>query len=103
MGKVEIGHIHRNGMVDIPFTRSIRAVLVTEGLAETHHLLAQSGWISYYIRSDANVEGALWLYRLSWPHKQRGCARRDPARRAQIDAALRNMQLSEGLAKAVGV
>ena len=31
LGKVEIGHIHSNGMVDIPLTRAIRQGLVAAG------------------------------------------------------------------------
>lgn len=75
LGKVEIGHIHRNGMVDIPFTRPIRDQLISEGKAEHHHLLADSGWVSYYVRSDADVEGAIWLFRVSYLQKT---ARRAP-------------------------
>jgi hypothetical protein len=70
-GKVEIGHIHRSGMVDIPFTRKIRDVLIAEGHAEHHHLLHESGWISFYIRQDADLDKAIWLYTLSYLHKTR--------------------------------
>ena len=42
-GKAEIGHIHIGGVVDIPFTRPIHDALLSEGLAENHHLGAKFG------------------------------------------------------------
>lgn len=69
-GKVEIGHIHHgNGMVDIPFTVKIREALVTEGLANVHHLLEDSGWITVFVRDDSSLKNALWLMRLSYLQK----------------------------------
>lgn len=84
LGKVEIGHIHRNGMVDIPFTRAIRDVLLAEGKAEPHHLLPETGWMSFYIRAESDVAAALWLLRVSYLHK---ASRRMPelAQTPQID------------------
>ena len=38
LGKVEIGHVHGNSLVDVPFTRKIRAALVTDGEAQPHHI-----------------------------------------------------------------
>jgi len=66
LGAVEIGHIHSNGMVDIPFNSKIRTQLLEEKRAEPHHLLPETGWITFYIRSEADIEQALWLYRLSY-------------------------------------
>jgi hypothetical protein len=66
LGSVEVGHVHRSGMVDIPFNSKIRNQLVAEGLAEPHHLLKDTGWISFYIHSDADGEAALRLFRLSY-------------------------------------
>ena len=69
LGKVEIGHAHDFGLVDIPYTRPIRDVLVRDGRAEPHHILPETGWISFYLREDADVERAIWLARLSYIHK----------------------------------
>jgi hypothetical protein len=71
VGAVEIGHFHRSGMVDIPFTRKIRAALVAQGLAEPHHLLADSGWISFYLGRTGDAEAAIALFRLSYLQKRR--------------------------------
>jgi Ni,Fe-hydrogenase I large subunit len=71
LGNVEIGHVHAHGMVDIPFTRAIREILVAAGDAEPHHLLAESGWITLYVRTPSYVNRALRLFRLSWLQKRR--------------------------------
>lgn len=68
LGTTEVGHIHQNGMVDIPFNSKIRDQLILEHKAEPHHLdmLKDTGWITFYIRSKADVETAIWLFRLSY-------------------------------------
>lgn len=65
IGKREVGHIHGDYMVDIPFPTKIRHELVGAGRAEPHHLLADSGWISFYIRQPDDVQKAIDLLRLS--------------------------------------
>lgn len=65
-GDAEVGHIHAGGILDIPFPRAVRDVLLDEGLAEEHHWVPNSGWITYHVRSDENVQHALWLARLSY-------------------------------------
>ena len=70
LGKVEIGHIHGNCMADLPFTRTIREALVTDGEADVHHLLPESGWISFYLRRDADVTQAIKLFRMSYLQKR---------------------------------
>lgn len=72
LGRVEVGHIHApSGMVDIPFTTTTRDRLIAEQLAEVHHLLADSGWISFYLGRTGDAESALRLYRLSYLQKRR--------------------------------
>src|SRR5688572_6328695 len=66
LGTVEIGHVHGNGMVDIPFNSKIRNQLVAENKAEPHHLLKETGWITFYVRSAADVDKAIWLFRLNY-------------------------------------
>jgi hypothetical protein len=69
LGKVEIGHVHSNGLVDIPFTIKLRDRLVADGLAEHHHILPESGWISFWMRDDSDFERAVWLVKLSYVQK----------------------------------
>jgi hypothetical protein len=64
--KAEVGHIHIDGTVDIPFTRAIRDALLEERLAEEHRWVPNSGWTTFRIRSDHEIKHALWLLRLSY-------------------------------------
>ena len=78
LGSVEVGHVHDWGLVDIPFTRRTRAALVAGGEAENHHILPESGWISFWLRGDHDADQAIRLLRLSYLIK-RARRRRDPA------------------------
>lgn len=62
----EIGHVHTGGIVDIPFPRRLRDALLADGLAEAHHWVPNSGWITFRIRSAQDVRHAIWLMRLSY-------------------------------------
>ncbi len=66
LGKRELGHIHGDAMLDIPFPTKVRNELVAAGAAEPHHLLRESGWISFYLRQPADVEQAISLLRRSY-------------------------------------
>ncbi len=65
-GSAEVGHLHTGGVVDIPFPRSVRDALLAEGLAEEHHWVPNSGWVTFRVRSDQDLRHALWLMRLSY-------------------------------------
>jgi|SRR5579859_761215 len=65
-GTAEVGHVHVGGVVDIPFTRSVRDALLEERLAEEHHWVPDSGWITFRVRADNDLAHALWLMRLSY-------------------------------------
>jgi hypothetical protein len=41
----------------------MREKLVESGKAQLHHVLSQTGWVSYYLSGDENVAGALDLSR----------------------------------------
>lgn len=61
LGKREIGHIHGDHLVDIPFPTKVRNEVVAAGRAEAHHILPDSGWISFYLREPEDVDGAIDL------------------------------------------
>jgi hypothetical protein len=65
-GRGEIGHVHPSGLVDVPFPRPVRDQLVKSGRARAHHVLPESGWVSFAIQSDESVAEALELLRLSY-------------------------------------
>jgi hypothetical protein len=66
LGKRELGHLHGDYLVDLPFPVRIREELVAQGRAMPHHILPQSGWISYPIRDTSAIPGALALFRLAY-------------------------------------
>jgi hypothetical protein len=97
LGNVEIGHIHIGGLVDIPFTRMLAQQLIEDGLAEPHHVLPETGWISFYIRKPDDVAHALRLYRLSYLQKRLARSRRDPELANAIRNELKTMKTSDKL------
>jgi hypothetical protein len=62
----EVGHIHVGGVLDIPFPRPVRDALLAEGLAEEHHWVRNSGWISFHVRTEEDFKHAIWLLQLSY-------------------------------------
>jgi hypothetical protein len=65
-GTREIGHLHGNHLLDIPFPKRIRDEIVAAGEAEPHHILPDSGWISFYLREPEDVQKAIALLRRSY-------------------------------------
>ena len=61
LGKRELGHIHGDALVDIPFPKAVRNEVVAAGQAEPHHILPNSGWVSLFLKSDEDVERAIGL------------------------------------------
>lgn len=66
LGRREIGHVHGDHLVDIPFPKKVRDELVSAGRAEPHHVLPESGWVSVYLRAVGDVERGIELLRLSF-------------------------------------
>jgi predicted DNA-binding protein (MmcQ/YjbR family) len=71
IGKREIGHIHGDHMVDIPFPKKVRDEIVAAGRAQPHHILPETGWISFYLREEDDVEKAIALFRESFEIAQK--------------------------------
>jgi hypothetical protein len=65
-GKAEIGHVHSNGTVDIPFPRPVRDALLEEGQAEEHRWVPNSGWATLRVHSEADLRHATKLMRISY-------------------------------------
>jgi hypothetical protein len=70
VGRRELGHIHGDRIADLPFPRRVRDELVAEGRARPHHVLPNSGWITVSIRSPAEAENALGLFRMAYERAQ---------------------------------
>lgn len=66
LGKREIGHIHGDGLVDIPFPKRLRDEVISAGEAEPHHILPNTAWVSVFLRADEDVERAVRLLQRSF-------------------------------------
>jgi predicted DNA-binding protein (MmcQ/YjbR family) len=66
LGRREIGHIHGDHLVDIPFPTKVRDEIIAAGEARPHHVLPDSGWVSFYIDDAADVERAIALLERSY-------------------------------------
>lgn len=66
LGQRELGHIHGDALVDIPFPKNVRDEIVAAGQAEPHHILPNSGWVSVFLRADEDVERAIGLLQRSF-------------------------------------
>ena len=66
LGRREIGHVHGERLVDIPFPKKVRDELVANGEAQAHHVLPESGWVSVTLRSGDDVVRATALLRRSF-------------------------------------
>src|SRR6478672_11806535 len=62
----EIGHLHGDRLADLPFPVRVRRELVTAGRASPHHILPDTGWVSYYLGSATDLAGAIKLFRLNY-------------------------------------
>lgn len=63
---VELGHIHNGRLLDILFSVKVREQLITEGKTRTHRFVPDSGWTSFPIQTEADMDNAEWLMRLSY-------------------------------------
>jgi hypothetical protein len=66
VGRREVGHVHGDSLVDIPFPRTLRDEYVEKGMAEPHHFLPKSGWVSVYLRGPEDVSRAIQLLHRSY-------------------------------------
>ena|SRR6185503_7788679 len=75
IGKREIGHIHGDHLVDIPFPKKVRDQIIATGRAQPHHILPDTGWVSFYLQQEAAVEKAIALlyksYEIAMKQKSR--------------------------------
>ncbi len=65
IGTTEIGHLHGNGLLDLFVGKSFRAEEVRRGRALLHHVFPESGWISFWLKSPADIAQALELFEIA--------------------------------------
>src|SRR6476661_5669667 len=66
VGRRELGHLHGSRLADLPFPRRIRDELVESQRVEPHHVLPDTGWVSFRIRTGEDVPAAIALFRLNY-------------------------------------
>ena len=75
IGRREIGHIHGDQLVDIPFPKKVRDEIVAAGRAQPHHILPETGWVSFTLREEGDVQKVIALlhrsYEIAMKQKQR--------------------------------
>lgn len=68
LDKKEMGHIHSKGLADISFPMKIRDELVNSGRVKPHHVLPQSGWVSYWFHNSEkeDIPAVIELFKLRY-------------------------------------
>ena len=66
LGRRELGHLHGDVLADLPLPRTLRDEVIAAGRAVPHHVLPDSGWVSFRIESPDDVERAIELFRLAY-------------------------------------
>lgn len=101
LGPREVGHVHRWGITDIAFPRRVRDRLIEEGRTEPHHIYPESGWTTFHVEGADDVDGALWLLRLSYLSHARTVRRTDAGRNTlsnlDVDSELADLEPSDEL------
>ena len=62
----ELGHLHGSRQADLPFPVRVRKELIAAGKAELHHILPDTGWVTFYIRSPDDAPAVVELFRLNY-------------------------------------
>ena len=75
-GRRELGHTHGETLADLPFPKRVAEELIAAGRAQPHHFVRDSGWISKPIRSAADEEEAIALFRIAYDRAVAAASRR---------------------------
>lgn len=66
INKRELGHLHGDRLADLPFTIDVRNKLVESGRASAHHILPQTGWVSYWIKGEEDIPNVNELFMMRY-------------------------------------
>ena len=72
IGTTEIGHLHGNGLLDLFVGKSFRTEEVRRGRALPHHVFPDSGWISFWLKSPADIAQVLELIEIASMYRTTG-------------------------------
>ncbi len=62
----ELGHLHGDWQADLPFPLRVRHELVAGRRASPHHILPETGWVTFYIQSRNDIPALIELFRLNY-------------------------------------
>lgn len=75
LGRREIGHVHGDGVADLPFPRRVHDELIAAGRAGPHRA-GSPGFVSVRIRSADDVPAVIALFRMNVERTREIIARR---------------------------
>jgi hypothetical protein len=67
----EMGHMHGGRFADLPFPMNIRNELVKDGRVLPHHILPNSGWVTFLINEEADITSLINLFRMQYERLDR--------------------------------
>ena len=59
----EMGHVHGDRLADLPLPRKLHDEVIAAGKARPHHVLPETGWVSCWMESQADVDNVVQLMR----------------------------------------
>lgn len=62
----DFGHVDDDGSVDLPLSSKLRAALVEAGRTEPHPVYKRTGWTTFWVENESDVEEATQLLRLAY-------------------------------------
>ncbi len=77
LGRREIGHVHRNGVADLAYPRTIYDELIAAGRAQPHQAGVR-GVVSYWINTPDDVGQAIALFRMNYDRARAAVDGGDP-------------------------
>ncbi|GAB5520904.1 MAG: hypothetical protein RhofKO_31550 [Rhodothermales bacterium] len=66
----EIGHLHANGMLDMPLPKKLHDLLLDQGDVVIHPYRPDSGWATYHVNGSDDFDHAAKLLRLAYLHRR---------------------------------
>ncbi len=65
-GRKEMGHVHGDRLADLPMPRRLHDELLAAGRARPHHVLPDTGWVSCWIETPADLDNVVDLFRMQY-------------------------------------
>jgi len=66
IGQKEFCHIHGDGLLDVILNKDIARQLVNDGVCEGHHVHPDTGWVSYPIKIETDVDKVVTIVRMAY-------------------------------------